>query len=214
MPNGVMAFVCPADLVDHQDVRRHFISFYTNVTVVPFPEEHRPFNEVIMLAHKRERPGSHGQEHPGWRAWESVHAPLGFRYRIPPGNGPRLFEKIEPTWPELQRMLTNSPLRSHLKAPVEASLPSPPLPLGVGHVALLLASGQLDGVVSPEGAPPHVVRGTSRKHEFVADVTDTPNQDGSTTTRTTISERIELILRTVDQTGRIRSFGDTASQQE
>jgi hypothetical protein len=127
-------------------------------------------------------------------------------YRIPPGPGPRLFQKVDPTEPELQRLLADSPLRAHLAAMAVTGLPSPPLALGIGHVALLLASGHLDGVVQPAGRPAHVVRGTARKSEFVSDVSDCLNPDGSTTKRTTLSERIELSVRTVDHTGRIQTF--------
>ena len=42
------------------------------------------------------------------------------------------------------------------------------------------------------------------KSEFVSDVTETENDDGSTTKKTTISQRIELVVRTVDGTGRIQ----------
>lgn len=165
-----------------------------------------------MFGHKRLKPNINRDT--GWIPWESVLAPEGFRYHIPPGRGPSRFEKIEPTEAELQRMLTGSPLRSYLKAPANMSVPSPPLPLGIGHVALLLASGHLDGVVHPDGKLPHVVRGTSRKHSFISDVTDTENDDGSTTTRTTISERIDLVIRTVDCTGRIRTFSETDARDE
>ena len=81
-------------------------------------------------------------------------------------------------------------------------------------MALLLASGHLDGVVRPEGKQPHVVRGSASKREYVSDVTDIVNADGSTSTRTTISERIELVVRTVDLTGRIRTFLETDSKEE
>jgi hypothetical protein len=43
-------------------------------------------------------------------------APPGTVYDVPPATGPRLFQKIEPTEVELQRMLTNSPLRIHAGA--------------------------------------------------------------------------------------------------
>lgn len=111
-------------------------------------------------------------------------------------------------------MLANSPLRSHLQSPAQTPVPAPPLPLGIGHVALLLASGHLDGTVHPDGKLPHVVRGTSQKHSFVSDVTDTENDDGSTTTRTTISERIDLVIRTVDCSGRIRTFSEADARDE
>jgi hypothetical protein len=203
MPGGVMALVCPEDVADeYSDVRSHFASYYQNCQIVPFPAKHRHFNEVIVFGQKRTRPQV------GDADWESVLAPTGFIYSVPSGSGPRIFRKVEPTEPELQQMLASSPLRFHLTAPVHVPLASPPLPLGVGHVALLLASGHLDGVVHPEGKPPHVVRGTSHKTEYVSDVTETEDDEGRTVKRTTISERIELAVRTVDLTGDIRTFLD------
>jgi hypothetical protein len=208
-PGGVMALVCPENVADeHSNVRHHFATRYENCTLVAFPEKHRPFKEVITFAHKRAKP------HPEPAFWKSVEAPQGFVYQIPAGSGPRIFKKIEPTETELKTMLARSPLRSHLTTSPETPLPSPPLALGIGHVALLLASGHLDGVVQPDGKPPHVVRGSSRKREFVSDVTETENPDGSTTTKTTISERIELVVRTVDLSGNIQNFMETDANEE
>lgn len=215
IPGGIMALVCPEDVIDdYSNARRHFATYYENATIMPFPEDHRRFDEVIVLGHKRRRATGNRNGSTGSPSWEAVATPPGFRYQIPPGIGPKLFQKTEPTEAELQRMLATSPLRSHMKSPPQRALPSPPLPLGTGHIALLLASGHLDGLVQAEGKLPHVVRGTSRKHAFVSDVTDTENDDGSTTTKTTISERIELVIRTVDARGRIETFGDAETDEQ
>lgn len=146
MPGGVMALVCPEDVADeYSDVRRHFLSYYQYCSLVPFPTEHRPFNEVIVFGHKRPRLIREQQrdERPSWAA---VQAPQHFRSHIPPGTGPKTFQKVEPTEVELQRMLANSPLRDHLLAAPEAPLPSPPLALGIGHMALLLASSTASSI--------------------------------------------------------------------
>jgi tRNA1(Val) A37 N6-methylase TrmN6 len=211
MPSGVIALVCPEDVVgQYSDTRRQVKTYYEKCQVVRFPEEHRPFKEVVVFGHKRAKP----QVDTASRQWDSALAPPGFVYDIPPATGPRFFQKVEPTEPELQQMLATSPLRSHLTIAPDVPLPSPPLALGMGHVALLLASGQLDGVVHPDGKLPHVVRGTSRKTEFVTDVAEIENTDGTTSTRTTISERIELVVRTVDLRGDIRTFADTEAKEE
>jgi Uncharacterised methyltransferase family (DUF6094) len=211
MPGGVMVLVCPEDVADeYSDTRRHFSTYYQNCMIVPFPERHRPFKEVMVFGLKCARP----QVGLGSPSWESVQAPPGFVYHIPSSAGLRVFLKVEPTDSELRQMLAQSPLRSHLTAPAAARLPSPPLALGIGHVALLLASGHLDGVVQPEGRPPHVVRGTSRKREYVADVTEIENDDGSVTTRTTIAEKIELMVRTVDLTGHIQTYAESDAKDE
>lgn len=206
MPGGVMALVCPEDVIDdYSDARRHFATWYEDCMLVPFPASCRPFDEVIVYGRKRARPQI--DQHGAPRAsWESVQAPKGFVYRIPPGTGPRFVQKVEPTEPELQRMLAQSPLRAHLTTLPEMPLPSPPLALGIGHVALLLASGHLDGVVHPDRQPPHVVRGSSRKRSYVSDVTEIDNPDGTTTTKTTISERIDLVVRTVDVNGQMHTY--------
>ena len=213
MPGGVIAFVCPEDVVnEYSDARQHFATYFQNCKIVPFPEAYRPYKEVIVFAHKRGRlDGERKCDAP--RPWDSVQAPEGFLYHLPPSVGPRIFQKVEPTESELQQMLAQSPLRAHRTAPREIALPSPPLALGIGHIALLLAGGQLDGVVQPDGKLPHVVRGTSRKREFVSDVTETDNDDGSTTTKTTISQRIDLVVRTVDSSGTIRTFTDSDAKE-
>lgn len=208
MSGGVLAFVCPERVVDeYSDARRHLTMFYDHCKVMPFPEGCRPFHEVVVFGHKRAKPKANMD------GSEPFTAPADFVYQIPPGTGPRVFQKFEPTEPELERMLGESPLRSHLLGPGQVSLPSPPLALGIGHVALLLANGHLDGVVHADGKPPHVVRGTSRKSEHVSAVTDTENADGGTTTKTTITERIELMIRTVDATGHIRNYLETDAQE-
>lgn len=161
MSGGVMALVCPEEIVgEHTDVRRHFATYYEKVTVALFPERHRRFKEVIVFGQKRAwRHGDRERE----TSWEEAQAPAGFIYQIPPGASPRVFQKVEPTESELQRLLTSSPLRSRLTAAPRTPVPSPPLALGIGHVALLLASGHLDGVVQPTGKSPHVVRGTAER---------------------------------------------------
>lgn len=212
MAGGVLVFVCPEDLMDeYSDARRHFTTYYEYCRLLPFPEEYRPFKEVALLAHKRRQPkgNPHGYSSVGW--YEGL-APNDFVYRIPPGPGPKFFAKVEPTEPELQRLLTQSPLRMHVHTPPSYSVPSPPLALGIGHVALLLASGHLDGIVEPDGKPPHVVRGSSRKSEHT-EVSETVNDDGSTTTKTTISERIELVVRTVDVTGQLQTYLETNADE-
>jgi hypothetical protein len=194
---------------EFSDARRHFAIYFDRCQIVPFPESHRSFKEVIVFGHKRIRPASDEGA-----SWESVQAPEGFVYHIPTGPGPKLFQKIEPTEPEFQRMLASSPLRAHLTKLPDVPLPSPPLALGIGHVALLLASGHLDGVVHPEGKPPHVVRGSSRKHEYISSVSETDNADGSTTKKTILSQRIDLVIRAVDLTGSIHTFAATDTEDE
>jgi hypothetical protein len=87
-------------------------------------------------------------------------------------------------------------------------VPSRPLALGAGHIVLLLASGHLDGVVRPAGEPAHVVRGTARKVEYVSASETTENEDGTETTKTRLSEKIQLVIRAVGMDGVVRTFAE------
>jgi hypothetical protein len=50
MPGGIMALVCPEDVAgEYSDTRQHFIAYYENCRIVPFPDDCRPFNEVIVF---------------------------------------------------------------------------------------------------------------------------------------------------------------------
>ena len=195
---GVIVLVCPESTAERYDVRSQLLGWYTNLTVLPFPEDCRKFNEVIVLGKKLpERRNHYGL------SWQNEQAQEGFTYVLPRTKGPRRFEKIALTEAEMVRALSTSPLRRQLQPPGAMPLPQPPLSLGTGHLALLLSAGHLDGVVHPECESPHVVRGTARKKQYLSGQEEIENDDGSVTTKTTISEKIVLSVRCVGPDGKI-----------
>jgi hypothetical protein len=211
MPGGVLAFVCPEYVVasPYGSARQQLLQWYERLTVLPFPEHCRAYGEVVVLAVKR------GQPVEPWRArWEEQQAPEGYRYAIPAGEGPRVFRKVEPTEAEWRLLLAASPLRAHLRLPPPERQPAPPLALGSGHIALLLASGHLDGLVCPPGEPPHAVRGVSRKQTYLASESESEDEEGNVTTKRVYRERIQLVVRAVDATGVIRTFAEQGAGDE
>lgn len=202
MDKGILALVCPEHVSDDYDMRNYLTQWYTRIRITPFPASCRQYGEVIVTAVKRSSPVE------SWTVpWQSNLADPGYVYDIPPGLGPKRFEKVELTDTEVGVALERSPLRKLFAEPKEQPLPSPPLALGTGHIALLLASGHLDGVVKPVGEQHHVVRGTARKSQYVSAVETSENEkDGSVTTKTTISEKVNLIIRTVTADGELRTL--------
>lgn len=196
-PGGVMALACPASQVKDAMIQRVFRSRYDLVSVVPFPPEHRPFDEVCIFARKRAR-----YTDPDEVTWQDIRSLTPVTFDLPAGTVPPSFVKTSFTPDELLSAIRNSPLRRFLQHLPEVQMPRPPLELGVGHLALLLSSGHLDGLVEPPDEPPHVVRGVCRKVEFLKDVEATEDS-----TKLIYSERIEMLVRTVDVTGRISTLG-------
>ena len=77
---------------------------------------------------------------------------------------------------------------------------------GIGHRAMLLASGHIDGLISPADEPPHVIRGTAAKDSYVASSDTNEDDNGNVTTRTVISEKPRLVIRVLDAQGNITNL--------
>lgn len=208
--DGIMAFVCPESVAWSASVVTHFLAFYSDVRVVPFPADHRPYNEVVVIGRKT----TFDSPPQSWIT-EVMHAKhYGMReipLTIPSTKGPgSSWRKVFPELEELQALIKSSPLNELLQPTKDVELPSPPLELGKGHLAMLLAAGVLDGIVRPKNEPPHVVRGTARKVKYIAD--QQVDDDGKMTT--IARERIEMTVRTVTLDGKIRTLTSTDAVEE
>ncbi len=197
-PGGVLAFVLPESVARQMPIQHFLLGNYEQFTLCPFPEEQRPFNEVLILAKRLKKPVNH---------WDSQERFGDYRYELPASDGPKRFEKIGLTEEEIARAMAASPLRRRLVEHHSAKLTSPPLSLGKGHIALLLASGHLDGVVRPDDEPPHVVRGTARKMQYLDRTEESESADGMRVRTTQVfAEKIVLSVRAVGPDGIVRTF--------
>lgn len=201
VPHGIMALVCPENVARGYGTMQYLNTWYDDVSIVPFPAEHRKFKEVVVFGVKRDKVKAY---------WGDAMSKLFIApktYLIPPCVGPgSRFIKTTMTDAELEQSFSSSPLMKMLAPPPERRLPSPPLQLGIGHLAMMLSAGQLDGLVQPPGEPPHVVRGTARKVEEVKSKDSEVNDDGSVTTKVVLSEKIVLTVRAVGVDGCIKTF--------
>jgi hypothetical protein len=218
VPGGVLALVLPERvLAARVELVVHLASWFEDVAGFDLPAEARPFGEVCVLGRRRRDPlperETHDEPIRHLRTWQSdlgfpvLGEDVGRRYPIPRGRAPAVFEKADLTEVEAREALAASPLWRRLEPAGAAAKVAPPLALREGHIALLLASGHLDGVVAPPGEPPHAVRGTARKDQYVKEETESYSEDGkSKTSKTVKAERIILTVRVADQAGNITTF--------
>src|SRR3990167_9089901 len=135
---GVLLFVCPESIAQRSGFMNILSTYCQNIDVVQFPRLVRKHDEVFVLAQRIE----------GFRMEKGSYRDLLARgngkYSIPkaPGPGAR-FKKTGLTDDELEEYLARSVLLDEFRAPPEFTMPSPPLALGKGHLALLLAAGNL-----------------------------------------------------------------------
>jgi hypothetical protein len=97
-PRGILAFVSPDYVAESDEVRRQLMTWFDCVSVRPFPEAVRQYYEVIVLGVKRAKPADARDPERTWDIrW--TEAPADTVYHIPPGLGPKVFEKCEYTEP-------------------------------------------------------------------------------------------------------------------
>lgn len=198
---GILVGVWPENVGDLPEVYNYMHHWYDEVNVIPFKSEYRKYREVFTIGIKR------GDIYPEQvRAEEDCYHSWKKSWRVPQSKGPcGIFSKTQLTPLEMEIALRDSPLRRYLKSMPPPPVPSPPLSLGAGHIALLLASGTLDGLVKEPGGGRHVVRGTARKEEVETDKSKA-TEGKKKTTKTVLTEKIKLTVRTIDQSGTLKTL--------
>ena len=205
--NGVLALVCPEDVASSYQTVDFFQERFYEISAMPFPAAVRKYNETVILGYKRKLPNTDDCSGHRWD-WLDTWMNLRTVYKLPAGTRPRQFRKLEPTDAELSRLVAQSPLRFHIERPADKLnyRPRPPMSPGIGHRAMLLASGHIDGLICPVDEPPHVIRGTAAKDKYVASCDENEDENGNVTTRTVISERPRLVIRVLDSQGNITTL--------
>ena len=129
-------------------------------------------------------------------------------WEIPPSFRPSRFAKGNYTDEELVEALLESPNNHLFRETSEPPIQESPLPLDRGHVALLVTSGALDGLIeTPTGN--HVMRGISRKVEKLNEEAckATLSEDGLSMKMVEVySEEMDTRIRAVDHTNAIYTF--------
>jgi hypothetical protein len=202
--DGVMCIVAPEDVCAGYDMQRFFYSHFYQVSAMPFPESVRKYNETIIMGCKRKEPVD-----PPWHGhWLEEMFGRSYTYTLPKGERPKTWRKSEPTDTEVARLVVNSPLRFALDPPTDKLdyRPRPPMSIGVGHRALLMSSGYIDGLIQPRGERPHVLRGSATKQQYISASTTEEDEHGNITTRTVTSERPVLRIRVLDSYGEIHTL--------
>lgn len=194
---GLLALVIPENQLNYR-VQSHLSEHYTDIVVFEPPAELRPFKEIIITAKRAEKKV---YTNPDWDGVPLVTSTA--TWSVPPRKifRPRVFAKGGPTELEILAMLEQSPANQIFAPPIPLPPARPLLPLSTGHASLVVASGQVDGVIRPPGEEPHVVRGTTKKENVLASV-----EAGESSTTAVYREKMVPMVRTIGMDGIIRTF--------
>jgi hypothetical protein len=136
-----------------------------------------------------------------------LSSPPPVTYAVPAGRPLSIFRSVILDPEILENEVRNSPVwpafwQSQIAGRARRQV-RPPLPLHKGHLGLLLAAGECDGIVG-ESEDRHLVRGIVRKREIVL----TEYDDGRQTTRT--RDVFRVVVKLLFPDGTLRVIGDQA----
>ena len=224
VPSGILVLVVPVTALRSRSFVRLLDSELEDMGLYAFPESDRKYKEVVVIGKKRSVPALDTDRFSGYlysknvtSTWRAEDPPLASDERtwvIPLSWAPTRFEKSAYLDHELYEDVQRSPLNVLTKPMPTITRARPPLPLNAGHRGLLLASGVCDGLVQPEGEDPHVVRGSTKKVDYVSAITEETEEDGSVKRKTVISQRPVLTVRAVKQDGVILTLSDEIVNHE
>ena len=213
VPGGILVYLIPQRRLDPPTTRL-LSSWFERITVYRFPDpEYRAFQQIVIFGVRKARAALDDGEQTRLdrlRSGELPPLPLADApsYAVPATLAIRLFRSSRPDPELLAEEVSQSPAWRELwdsGARLNGSPRGrPPLPLHRGHLGLLLAAGELDGLIG-EGAERHLVRGLVRKDQ----ISWTDEEDTRTVEHTKDVFRIRVKLLFPD--GTLRTLEDTGA---
>ena len=212
-PGGVLGYILPQQRLSPETARLLAYRF-EGLRAFRFPDDtYGDFGQCVVLGVKR-KAGAHDPEseqallhfaRQGQAAAALAPRPEGEPPFEVPASGPvKLFSggviNPEALLAELPASRLWARARELTGAARARQAGRPPVLLHRGHLALLLAAGEIDGAVGT-GESRHVVRGTVRKHTSVSEEED---DEGNVTRREV--ESLRILVRTIALDGAIRTL--------
>lgn len=182
-PGGLLIFIVPEHILT-PNLAEYLSTRLNNIEAFRFPEpEYSQFKQIIITGNKKQKPEP---EPANFELTDFVPSNLE-PYTLPTTSHLKLFKTYRPDPEELDRLWTDK--QDQLLAPFKPlptsdnATSTPPLPLHLGHLSLLLAAGHINGLLG-QGPDRHVVRGTVIKKTAISSaITPTENGSCETTTR-------------------------------
>lgn len=202
---GVVVIVIPESVAVHHKTKDVLTSRLDRITAFAFPESDRKFGEIAIFGVKlaKHRQPLYVNFERYIKPWAEVPT-----YEAAESQRPIRVRKIGYTEQELAVLLESSEA-SELMRPLSSGMAErtrSPMALRKGHIAMLLASGCMNGLVDTGGPDTHVVRGSSRK------VTKTTEYKDDSGIRTVETERILLTVKAVTLSGEVVELTDRIKQ--
>lgn len=215
---GVLIYLVPEARMTDPATARFLTTHYDNLKAFRFPaSEYERFKQAVVFGVRRATPQRDADAEKVLIAQADIGLPhlergmLSGAYTVPvlPAAVP-IFRGGRLDVREVAEWVVDSPLWASVRRRHDTlrrvgsgslAIERPPLPLRMGHLALEVASGAMDGVVGT-GPNRHVAKGVSRKiTESEEEVVE--NEDGDEQTRIREKERFNIAVRVLTPRGEV-----------
>ena len=165
-PHGLLVFIVP-DHILTPNLIEYLSTRYYNLDAYKFPEpEYQDYKQIVITGNKKPKP----EPVPPTLELHNYSEADAPTLSLPPTSAVKLFKtfKLNPSDLAALLELRLDDLLKPLTPTSHASLTTatPPLPLHLGHLSLLLAAGHINGILGA-GQDRHVVRGSVIKRTSV-----------------------------------------------
>lgn len=231
MTGGIGIFIVPRPVIwSHPRFARAYLGHFEHLHAFSWADgeykDANPFRQTVLIGRKRasyKRPREEdvsslqdimrradAEDTSSLQSpWASLCVPVPPAPKLP--VEPFRSREIDPA--EAIALARSSPLWGELQRTSQAQWQGrremPPLPLRQGHIALILSTGLLDGVVG-QGPNRHIVKGRAVRQRYL--VSEETDEDG-TTTRVE-QERIVVEISALDLEGGVFTFTSAPDEEK
>jgi len=189
---GVVVLLASARGMGNHELRAFLASHYEDVELFSFPETgasgYTATHVMTAIGRRRKEPIPDIGTIPS----EPIVLPEDLRplWKVPAGRAPKRWEAWGLTDEELCQRADRSPLWAEHAASGAVEVGKPLLPLKLGHLPLVLASGRLNGLIGD-----HLARATVSKQWHTVESKEVEARDGGTKVVDTQRQRVRLSIR-------------------
>ncbi len=196
--NGLLIYIVPYTTLNAS--AEHLAFNFKDIQVFPFPEdEYDAYKQVVLFGRRRQGKDEETAEMlkdlGNWRTWrEPLPGPIldeaasEISFVLPPSREIKTFKSVKINEDDLQKIVNTSDLvvESLFTVHDTASI-RVPMPLHKGHLAMLLASGYMNGEFKND-TDWYLVKGSTKKKQIEIIEGDTKR----------VRDKIEIVLKALD----------------
>ena len=198
-PRGLLIYIVPEHILD-KHCNEWLSSRLDNPEAYRFPEDIYPeFKQIIVIGNKKPDKPQPSTAKITLRNWTNrSHAPL----TLPTTSPIKLFRANKLSRDNIIDLYSkHQTALERLLYPEDISsrpTPAAPLPLHLGHLSLMLASGRINGIMRPGTPERHIVRGSVNKQMTTTQTTETTENSTVEITKHRDSYNVSVKILTPD----------------